>query len=298
MLDKTKFEHVQLELPNLYCAYDIHHKDMYEGYAFEVATSLKPFILEAATKFPAWTFVGVRAYADDRLKTVYFRTVKVFQNREELGAILYTMNRNNDVVIWLENDRIEKKRERGSGMKTKDTKKALRAMQTFFGSKTIYERLIDASDECASSMYYTQSHARNDFVRGYDDLTLHLKDYIFENLEKYKGIALHRGASPQAIDQLMNDFENYNVMESVWEPAQKQSGVFVIPHGNDYAVLTPARGTNTEATMQILREDDVSDWMRLGLGMLKLVEPKQFVRDIGYKINDGSFFLLDKDETV
>ena len=295
MLDKTKYEHVQLDLPNIYGAYQVENKDLHENAIFEIAKSLKPFIIEAATKFPAWTFVGVRGYRDNGNLT-YFRAFKVFDGREELGAISYTFNRNNDVVLWLENERIANKRERGSEMKTKDTKKALRAMQSFFGAKTIYEKLKDASEACASSMYYTQIHNRNDFMRGYHDFAVSLKDYIFENWETYKQIALSHGAKAQELNQLTDTFENFKVMESVWEPAQKRDGVFVIPHGIGYAVLTPATGTTSEPTTQILKSEDLPEWMRLGLGMLKLVEPKQFVRDIGYKIDAESFFLINKGE--
>lgn len=295
MLDLTKYEHAQMELPNMYGAYEIRDKDMYKDVRMTIHVHVKSFMEAAATKFPAWTFVGVRGYISQGDVEVRYRSFVVFDGRERLGTIEYTMNSKGEILICLSNDRIERSRERGRVMKTKDHKKALKVMQSSFNPKTLAEQMAEMTENTSRGLYSGRSENRYKFVDTYNKFCEHLAGHIFKYWPRYEAIAKANGLTDLKFANLPNAYQDYKITEDIWASATNKKGVFVINRGADYVVLDQGKESCGMADIQIMSGEGMPDWMRLGLGMLKLVEPKQFVRDIGYKLEDNSYFLINKE---
>ena len=294
MLDITKYEHHNLDLPNIIGATKLEQKADYEGHTFSIDVRIKEFIHSAAMKFPMWRFVGRYPATNWAAKQTAFRTFVVYEGREDLGEIHYEYNHKNDVMFGFSNNRISDKRQRGSSMRTKDTKKALKIMATLFGAKTVVEQMREAIGKGMSSMGDIHQDRSRDFSRSFNYLTAGLIDHVFANWEQYKSIAVANGHHSNHLEKLPEQYEQYSIARDVWAKTSKESGVFVTIHGNDYAVL---KGTEkAEGTPQILSSDSLPEWIRRKVGMLKLVEDEHFLRDVGYRISGTAFFVINQED--
>ena len=293
MLDITKYEFHELSLPNIIAAIPLDRRADYEGYSYEVDPKIANFIVEAAKKFPMWKFVGSGGMRIRDDKKMVFRDFKLFDNREALGNISYSYNHKGDVSYEFANDRISNKLERGSSMRTKDIKKGLKILQGMYGAKTIRERLIRSMTEAKSEMGHIQHNRMREFSSKFVYLTDHLADYIFSNWEHYKSIALANGMDPNYVKNLPELGEQCFIARDIWNHTNKNSGVFVTIHGNDYAVI---KGSATDAMPEILSTESLPEWLRRGIGMLKLVEPNHFLKDVGFRTDQNSFFVVHQEE--
>jgi hypothetical protein len=103
------------------------------------------------------------------------------------------------------------------------------------------------------------------------------------------------GVDLTVLDRLPNTYEDYKIAQEIDECVEHKKGVVVIIHGNDYAVQSFATA-NADPTIEMLSTETLPDWIKRGVGMLKLVEPHNMVGNVGYKISDGAFFVMKGDQ--
>ena len=300
MLDQIKYEYITLNMPNIQVAWE-RGKDR-SGMSFEIDSRIKDLITQAAIKFPMWRFMsggdqgGLSSVLDNltRQVTAYqcYR-VWVLEGTEVLGILTYEYRKKSGKVAYsLTNERIQNKRERGSSDVTKDINKALKIMAKSFGSKTITERIEDAQSACDHNVRSICSNKASDFFGDYRTVTNAVRHYLMsEKWEAVKQAALDNEADLTVLDRLPNVYEEYVVAEEIERCVKERNGVVVIIHGNDYAVQSfPI--ANAHPIVEMFSTETLPEWIKRGVGMLKLVEPRQMIGKIGYKIYDGAFFVM------
>lgn len=292
MLDITKYEEVQMEYPNVVIYWDRSHDKA--DFTFRTDPRLLPLIREAAVKFPMWKFysggerMGINRRRDDKVYEAY--RLAVTDGREHLGVVSWEYAREGKVVYCVENERISSKRERGRAAKTKDIAKAVKIMAKSFGAKTLEERVNEAYAECVHKLHNIHSDKGRTFTNGYSDLFRAMQEHVMTNWEQFRQIGVDKGVPVTVLDSLPEHYENYMIAKKVKKCLDDEKGVVVTIHGNDYAV----RSTQDEdADIKIYSTDNLPDRIKFGVGMLKLVEPRNIVANIGYKIDDTSFFVVE-----
>lgn len=310
-IDEMKFEYEELFLPNVLVEWIKPDPDetLREGrmtndkWPIEVDDMMKKLLMVLATNNPAWKFVVyskgfvslVRWLKDDKgentVRCNYFKlqSVTVFEGKECLGSIRKTYGRSNVDAYLIENERIDSTRERGRGATTKDTKKAIRLVEKMFGSKTVEERIDAVREDLASIVH----HVNQDRSRKYEDTfkraTKGMRMYMLKNWGTLSKIALENGGDPQAIDSLLTVRNEAVLAKGMYKCWENENGRVVLIHGNDYVVRSKQEGEGIRT--HIYSQTDVPEDIKRGIGMLKLVDVKFYIENVGIRISENAFFL-------
>lgn len=308
MLDQVKYEYITLDLPNIQIAWERSIIDRAET-KFSLDENMQNFVTQAAMKFPMWRFLSggdlgglgrVRNPISRLTTDIKAYRLWVYDGSERLGSISYetrfTKTDMKYVVYILNNERIANKRERGDSDKTKDINKALKILAKSFGAKTINERMKEALDQCEDRVGSITTQKASRFNEEYRSLVYGLRKHlIVDKWEEIKQIATDNGVDLTVLDRLPSVYEDYKIAQEIDACVEHRKGVVVIIHGNDYAVQSFATA-NADPTIEMLSTETLPDWIKRGVGMLKLVEPHNMIGNVGYKINDGAFFVMKGDQ--
>jgi len=289
MIDELKYDYLELTLPNIVGRWE---KDK-QRREIKVEKHVKPFVEALAKKYPQWRFVAsscCHQRPDEGEAYVEEHRFHVYDGREALGEISTDYGRSHERVYTCRNERISNTRQRGDTVKTKDLNKAVKTVGKMFGAKTVNERLAEASSQAQEAISTVLSDRSQAFVRTFDYTAKYLKPYIISNFETFAPIAVAGGASHETVGRLTTAHDEYKITMGIYECQLKGTGAVVLIHGNDYAVMD--KDEKGERTTRIFSTETLPPHIKRSVGMLKLVEPKHFVKGAGLKIHDSAFFVV------
>ena len=293
MLDITKYEYFELGLPNIKAEWDKTRTQKTAN--FQIDPRLKKFITDLATMRPSWTFVSrsLNLHYDDSVYEAY--RFKVYDNREQLGEIDYEINRSDETVYRIHNHRILAARERGSSAKTKDIKKAAKLVNKSFGAKTVGEKILEAIEAAYTPMNSAYQVKSRLFNEGYRSLTFAMQKHLMSNWDETLRVALESGVEKETYNELPQTYQEHMVTAEIWEAYSSGKGLVIYISGKDYAIHN-RKNEGESLSIQMFGSEDLPEWLRRNIGLLKLIEPKNYLRDVGFRISEEAFFLLDKGE--
>lgn len=283
MLDVVENDYLDLGMPNV----KAERSKRADPALVEIHTFMKPFILEVAKLFPMWELIGKRANWKVRLsgvEAVEFWRFDVYENREFLGTLEYEHSKNG-YSYSITNSRIQNKRERGNAARTKDMKKALKILSKEFGIKKMQERVAEAQENCANALHNFYHDKNRSFNHAYSYVHTTVEKYVMSNWDTIKEIGLAKGADAKIIDNILSVYEEREIAAEFAKSFDTDGGVVVVIHGNDYAV-------KDKESISIYGTDNLPEWIKRGIGMLKLIDKKTAIANIGYKVDDQVFFVL------
>ena len=281
MLNDIDFDYIDLGLPNLVWAKE---KSKTYDKRMQISARLAPLAFEAAKKFPRWKFVG----SDYWQYPDYFDITRftVYENREKIGVI-DTNQFGQGIKYVIGNERIKKARKRGGATETGDLKKALKIMAKSFGGKTTTEKLNEASAKLSGQLHSGNAAAQAQYNYAMHSLKRDLDDYILANLEEVSAAAIAAGAKPSAINSIPQMKEDYYTTHQIAKAYSTYKGLFILINGSDYLVQD-----GEEPSALTLSSDQLPGNIKGKLGMLKLIEDNHFMKDVGYRLNATTFFVL------
>lgn len=288
-MEDLKYDYIELTLPNIVGRWE-KNKERFE---IRVEKAIKPFVEALAKKYPQWRFVSTSFWhqrPDNGDAYAEAHRFYVYDGREALGQISTDYGRNHEKVFAIHNERIAGARERGDTTKTKDLNKAVKIVGKMFGAKTINERLAEAQSDATNEIYRVYQDRVSTFQRTYDHIAKHLMPYIMANYESLAPIAVQGGANADAVGKLVNAHEEFKITKEIHECEQNNTGAVVLIHGSDYAVM--GKDDTGEHKTRIFSTDTLPPHIKRSVGMLKLVEPKYFIKGAGMKIHDSAFFIV------
>ena len=281
MLNDIDFDYPDLGLPNLVWAKDktrTHNKRM------QISAKLAPLAFEAAKKFPRWKFVGSDSWEyPDYLDITRFT---VYENREKIGTISTTQFRQGAKYV-IGNERIKNIRKRGGTAETGDLKKALKLMAKSFGGKTNIEKLNEANAKLSGQLHGGNQSKYVAYAGVMHALKRDLDDYILANLEEVSAAAIAAGAKPSAINSIPQMKEDYDTTLPIATAYSTYKGSLVLLSGGDYLV----REGEDESPLVLSSEQLPSD-LKGKIGLLKLLEDNHFMKDVGYRLDATTFFIV------
>jgi len=122
----------------------------------------------------------------------------------------------------------------------------------------------------------------------YGKLTKSMMTHILEDMETYGPIALAGGAPQATVDLLPELYEDTSLLREIQTAFDNHTGFFIAQVGSDYFVDDLAYN-KAPCTMT---HDEMPDAIRERVGMLKLMHNETFVRGIGLKFNETSFYVM------
>ena len=281
MLNDIDFDFVDFGIPNLGWA---KSKATPPSKPITLNMKLAPLAYEAAKKFPKWVFMGAPQWGyDDRLEV---GNLHVYENREKIGT-LSTNNTRTGTKYVITNDRIKQTCKRGDAMQTADIKKALKLMAKTFGGKTIEEKSRAAYDKLASAIGSSHTAKQMDYNNAVSALLRHLKVYALENFEVTAAAAIAAGGNAKQINGIPETRDDCDTVATVYNALHNKHGRFVMLNGSDYIVTK-----SIDFEPEIHSTDTLPTQIKLSIGLLKLIEDNNFMRDVGFRLNATTFYVL------
>jgi hypothetical protein len=252
-----------------------------------IDTFLKPLVEQLALKYPNWIFrqssVGY-TYDGGKLSDFRVTAFEVLDKREVLGKIYFEHIRSGNRFV-VENFRVNELRERGTGMKTIHLDKAMKQVGKYFGKKNTNEKLKEAADEVAGAMHMVHRNINHKQHAAWAGIADKAKDFL---LTKYwDEFTKEYGINPE---EFPIAYAEGKACEQVADEYGKRNTWLVHIDGMDYALQKGSQNPTIKTS------EELPDYIRQGVGMLKLVGDRQIISGVGLRVDQSTFVLLNKEE--
>lgn len=255
-----------------------------------VHPQLEPVIAKLAVMYPMWTFRGDGTGVVGG--SVAMTDFEVSCDGEMLGVI----NRRyegREYQICVRNERIRAKMERGGYYKTLDPNKAVAKVKKMFSPRTTQEMADRALEDAASVAQKAEwnkdreRHSAREPVHkaayayvlgaGFETFMAHVKDTL--PAQEYELLVTKHAEAKQAKEDLRTIKKTRDVI------AGKEDGLVITKRGDTYV-------TRHGDKLEVCEDNTLPEWVRGRLGMLKLIEPSQFLSDIGMRASTTTFVVI------
>lgn len=270
-----------LQLPNVSIRPELAQKGVTNE--SNVMLILREVVAKLAVDKPLWRFI-----AHDRNYTGAVDHFVIMQDGEELGQLEHTYFRGNN-CISVSNKRIKQARERSSSYRTKDASKAIATIKKMFNTRSVSERLADASEIAGQVMYQLTSNKQREY--GHADIELASEAVKFARGEGYELFMRHLETNGK--QAMVNKFETLKQERQALDEAKElyvNDKTATVLLGNGMYVV------KSRASTEIFDDNTLPEKLRGKIGMLKLVEDEHFVTGIGCRATSDVFVLLLDEE--
>ena len=251
---------------------------------------MQPLVEALALKYPQWEFVeeGARIHRGfDREVEFHADKFKIMERREELGTIAVDHWCRAGRRYWVENFRINEKRERGSGFKTKHMDKALKHVVKFFGTRNTAE-LASAAEERANNVKRSLLHNLQSEVRyKWQRLDDYAADFLMENWQAFADYMKPIAGTGlvEAVEKFPDAYRHHSEANKINALISSGSAWLVHIVNNDYIV-------KQGDTVSIWESDKLPNIVRRNLGMLKLVQDRELISNVGIRVDESTYYVL------
>jgi hypothetical protein len=249
---------------------------------FGATAEMTPYLLALATKKPNWRFVGVQGWHRDTIEgNRIYEAYKfnVWEGKSKLGKIYTDRGRARKTTYYAENNRITQKRDRGSAMFTTKLDKAIKNVCKEFYLATTTEIMASARSKSQGVMQDIVGDKMRAFDNRVTRILRGLESYLLDNWETMSVIAAKN--CPKEVSELPLAREEKYIAGWIQTAFDNNLGTLVALHGSEYVT---AHGTYTTDTLPV--------HIKQGVGMLKLIEAGQCIRDVGFKVDADTFFVI------
>ena len=270
-----------MDLPNV-------HAPEAEGAVgeYKIVSPLAEVIWELALKNPMWTFKGT--------KTGSFALSKftISQSWEMLGSIERNYNRRNGLNgVEIKNHRLET---RDNSYKTTDAAKAIAKIKKTFKPRSVPE-IAAESEGKADTVVRQEKHGKDRVVNKHKE---EIKQKAIDYVTKGPGYALFLEHAKQTGDaSVANSLEmlaiatnELSTIEGIKDAmGAKKSALIVVDEGKYLVKIND--------NVQLYDDTTLPVEFRGKLGLLKLVNEKQFVTDVGWRVSKEIYVLKLDEQT-
>jgi hypothetical protein len=245
-------------------------------------------VVEAAIKYPMWTFtvssIGGNKNINDVNEYYPVRVRVVRSDGTEVGKLESDSSWRSNTIVELHNTRISRAMSRGTYLRTSKPDKAIKLIKKYFTDPTPTEMMEEVNELLYMNMNHRASEFRNVFSNNYRTYSSELMPFLIENIDEVFERNPHLSKSVDKV-KLVDSLDNHNIANKIQHalPAEKLTVVL----RDDKYVLQRA-GT----PVMVKTSDQLPAELRTSIGMLKLVENGQFVRDVGYRLNPDKFMVI------
>lgn len=216
----------------------------------------------------------------DRLEVMRF---DVLHNNTEVGVIGVD-GWGADRKYWVANERIALNSSRGYGKKTKDLAKALKLVKKFFTEFTLEEVMLKAYEKAEQTVRSGRSQKHWALRNSLDNVREEMIQYMADNWEQMKE---HLPSAGKA-GNFPTAHTEERIMSNI-QDALHAGTACLIRNVNDTYVFK----YNRKPEVVSMTNEQLPNNVRLSLGLLKLLEPENALGNVGIKINDELYVVLN-----
>jgi hypothetical protein len=248
---------------------------------------LKSFIEKLALKYPQWTFEEVYCTNIGATRSYEAYRFNVVDKREVLGTIDKEYTSNGGWRYCVDNHRINGMRERGRGMKTIHEDKALKHVGKFFGKKDLNEKFTDATrllNDCVGQIH---NQKRWDLSHKWDALSTHTQKFIHDNYAMFASTVDATDIKiKDNLEKLPTAIAEYSSVDAMQQALRLGDASVVFIDGVNYSIQ---KGKDP---LEVKTSEELPDYMRRAVGLLKLVENNQVIDGVGIRAGESVFLVL------
>jgi hypothetical protein len=228
---------------------------------------------------PNWIFTitGHGHYNGEAVAT----QITISEGGEMLGSIAVEYCRSGYKLV-VKNERIDAKRERGSGYKTESSEKAMLSIRKHFYRLGTSERIDKVREEAEAVLSRARSNIGWDVNRRRAELMEDSEEFTKAHMDQYLAEFPNRAQYKDKYDEIM---EVCMIIDNVKDLFDKGEALVVVLESDRYIVV------QGKGEPQTYTNETLPYYMREKIGMLKLVEDHQMIRDVGCRIKADAFVI-------
>jgi hypothetical protein len=247
---------------------------------------MKDFVEQLALKYPQWTFVENGVTSNMANNTHEVHSFKVMDKREVLGTLSKEWA-SGGARYCVDNHRIASMRERGSGMKTIHMDKAIKHVNKLFGRKNANEKFTEARQVIVTTLGHVHNQKRWDLSHKWDKVQSHAQKFVIENYAQFSsGVTDTTNTVGTSLEQFPSCYAEFNSVDAMQDALQKGDAYLVFIDGLNYSVQ---KGKDP---LEVKASEELPDFMRRAVGLLKLVEDNQVIAGVGVRANETTFLVM------
>lgn len=250
----------------------------------KLAELLLPYI----TKNPDWRFEALYPHYSSTRNIDHFN---VYKGTELLGEV--ALKHDADRKYYVNTPTIRQHKERRGGRETKDLKIARRLMVTM-SPKTLSTKAAEARASTKHRLETGVRTVQNQFLEDVRELTSFLRGHIIKNLAPYIDLARSLGMKEESIEKLMKNQEEYMLIKPIADAVQSGKGKYVYIENGVYIVSNPLQSESVNDHVTYSDSDRLPDYIRRGVGMLKLSEDLNFIHNVGFRFKENFYYVLEE----
>lgn len=261
-------------------------KDLKAGTSVHTNLYIYNTLDELTKSKPYWRFIATNSVATGSNKALIV-DVKIYEDDDYLGMVSMEW-KGRGVKLMVDNERITAKRERGRGYFTENPAKAALAIRKNFFKAAVNERIEKARGLAGGVIYEQVNQKKSIRSSSADAVFKDLRSFAESRLEDYLAFSgKHKEHEKYLADKA--EHEVTVKIQKAFGALDKGDSILVVSDGTRYIV-------KDKEDVTILHDDDMPYDIRMKLGLLKLVQDKQMISDIGCRVNSNTFVLLREKE--
>ena len=247
---------------------------------------------ELVTKHPGWEFVVLETRAKfDGVPMV--RVVQVKEGASVLGEIgVEFSSRHNGDALYVHNERIGAARSRNRDRNkqfSKDPKKILSTVKKTFAPKSPAEIMGEAYDKAydiVTNIVSDTQYKSRSVIRDVQEqaLTYALNEIRANFLGYLQQDPVGNKIAIAAMGHIDTVKANMHTAQQVRERMRNRAATLVVVDGDEYLIKSGEE-------VKVFASDTLPDYLKLPMGMLKLVEDTQMIENMGYRVDSTTFVI-------
>ena len=159
-------------------------------------------------------------------------------------------------------------------------------MDKFFSRKSISEKLAEAKLKVEQVVGQVANEKGWALRHTWSALETPVKQFVITNYQQFMDSVVDKSSITIQLEQLPKQLEEERSVDHMKDMLAKGNAFIVFIDGIHYSVQ---KGKDP---LQIKESDELPDFMRRAIGLLKLVEDNQAVSGVGLRVNESTFLVL------
>jgi len=162
------------------------------------------------------------------------------------------------------------------------------------------KKLHEAMQQTENVMCSITNIRKHNVDNLYESMESNIKDYVLNNWEVVLDWIKKFGVWREDTSRIPEECEYFDIVQGMEHKYRQGLGWLVVIDGQNYLATRafPVQGGSTfVSAMYIYQTDTLPEFLKRGVGLLKLIAPLAYLSDTGMRVNENTFFVIDEENT-